>query len=745
MTVLSHDLDESYVDRNEDDQIRGRVGITESLLLEDNSSKVSRNLPFLLVLTCGGAGLQVIWSVIRSNGAPYLVSLGLSKSLTALVWLAAPLCGVVVQPIVGILSDRTRSRWGRRKPFIVGGTIGVIVSTLALAFLTSPLSGDAQGQGPRNLVILLAIALIYAMNISIQPIQAGLRTLIIENCPAHQQTQAAAWTSVLMDAGHAIAMRQPLAAIETVNATPMMSADLTVISKENSIAEDAIRYGTFASFLFSIVAFATNLLLPLLLGFSTKTGLTTKNPPARFGISQAWTCAHIFFALAMFATMMVTSQAAATFLVASVGLSWALTHWAPFAIIGNELANELAARQSFSTSTNGFSNEEMSTVDVQPGAIMGLHNVAISTPQIVAALACSAIFGLAKSLGSQDGTGWVLRSGGYLISAHLTSRILSFSDEFFASASNLINPANPIRRPGYFVESGAWYDGWETRRHNRSPPDWVVIRLGPAAGIVKGVEIDTAFFDGNHAESVEVWGTYETGEEADERVQEARYEAWRPVLGRRGCGAGRRQAWTVDDQGTREVTHVKLCMYPDGGIARIRLYGVAVPVWPMDRSEEVELSSALMGGRVVGFSDEHFGKAGNVLMPGRGADMGDGWETKRSRESGHSDWVVVKLGARGRVRSCMVDTMHFRGNFPQGVRIEGVDAEGEELVSGGDERWVEVVGVQGCEKDKEHVFADGLLKSVEGRAFTHMKMTIIPDGGVKRFRVFGIQAQERHL
>lgn len=257
---------------------------------------------------------------------------------------------------------------------------------------------------------------------------------------------------------------------------------------------------------------------------------------------------------------------------------------------------------------------------------------------------------------------------------------------------------------------------------------------------MKGVEVDTAFFNGNHAENVEVWGTYETGEGADGRVTEAGYEGWRTLLGRRGCGASRRQAWKTDGE-IQEVTHVKLCMFPDGGIARFRLYGVAVPVWPEDESEEVELSSALMGGRVVAFSDEHFGKAGNVLMPGRGLDMGDGWETKRSRESGHRDWLVVKLGARGSVRSCMVDTMHFRGNFPQRVRVEGLDAEGEEEVVGGDdERWAEVVGAQGCEKDKEHVFAGGLLKSVEGSTFTHMKMTIIPDGGVKRFRVFGTRA-----
>lgn len=222
--------------------------------------------------------------------------------------------------------------------------------------------------------------------------------------------------------GHALATRHSLLAIKTVDATPMISADLTAVSKDYSVTEEAIRYGTFASFLFSIVAFATNLLLPLALGVSTKPGPAAKKTAARFGISQAWTCAHIFFALAMFATMMVTSQVAATFLVASVGLSWALTHWAPFAMIGNELA----ARHSLSTGTDTFPDDEMSTftVEVQAGAIMGLHNVAISAPQIIAALAASAIFWLARSLGSQDGTGWVLRAGGCaaLCAAYLTSR-----------------------------------------------------------------------------------------------------------------------------------------------------------------------------------------------------------------------------------------------------------------------------------------------------------------------------------
>ena len=215
--------------------------------------------------------------------------------------------------------------------------------------------------------------------------------------------------------------------METDDAATRMSAGLTSMSSENNIAENAIRYGTFASFLFSVVAFVANLLLPLLLRVSTEAGLTAKKPPARFGIAQAWTCAHIFFALAMFATMMVNSQAAATFLVASVGLSWALTHWAPFAIIGNELGSELAARQSFDSSTHGTPPDDPmlnASMEVQAGAVLGLHNVAISAPQMIASLACSIIFALAKSWGSQDGTGWVLRAGGCaaLCAAYLTSR-----------------------------------------------------------------------------------------------------------------------------------------------------------------------------------------------------------------------------------------------------------------------------------------------------------------------------------
>ena len=231
-------------------------------------------------------------------------------------------------------------------------------------------------------------------------------------------------------------------------------------------------------------------------------------------------------------------------------------------------------------------------------------------------------------------------------------------------------------------------------------------------------------------------GCFEAGEGADEKVKGEGYEGWMEVLGRRECGPSQRHGWRVE--GGVEVTHVRLCMYPDGGIARFRLYGEAVPVWPESMEEEVELSAAAMGGVAVRCSDEHFGRKENLLLPGRGQDMGDGWETKRSRGKGHVDWVFIRLGARGKISKLVFDTRHFIGNFPQGVKVEGCDIqEGEEMPRPEDVKWVEVLGVEKVEPDVLFGFEGKRLKNTEGKTYSHIKMTMIPDGGVKRFRVFG--------
>ena len=182
-------------------------------------------------------------------------------------------------------------------------------------------------------------------------------------------------------------------------------------------------------------------------------------------------------------------------------------------------------------------------------------------------------------------------------------------------------------------------------------------------------------------------------------------------------------------------------MYPDGGIARFRLLGTVTPSFPDDPNAIVDLASVSNGGVVTSYSDSHFGIAPNLLLPGRGKDMGDGWETKRSRVKGHKDWVIVKLGAPGSVEEVIVDTAHFRGNYPVEVYVEGIDWRGKEGNPGSEKKgWEKLVVEQKVEADKEHAYPSTKLMGTEGSVYSHVKMTIVPDGGVKRLRVWGKRA-----
>ena len=319
--------------------------------------------------------------------------------------------------------------------------------------------------------------------------------------------------------------------------------------------------------------------------------------------------------------------------------------------------------------------------------------------------------------------------------------MIDISDEFFASASNLLNPRAPISKPGTFVATGAWYDGWETRRHNEAGYDYVIVRLGTAAGWIRGIEVDTAFFNGNHAPLVSVEAVFDTDADADadQRVKQmARVEeGWTTLLAKTGTGPSARHAWWVEEKFHQQAfTHVRLRMYPDGGIARFKVYGIAQPVWPNNPSLEIELSAAQMGGIAVACSDQHYGGIDNILLPGRGVDMGDGWETKRSRGPNHVDWVVVKLGAVGCVQRVVVDTMHFRGNFPQAVRVDGCSIDEGKVWSDAD--WTPLVTDRKMKADEEAEC--DLVDGAKGRKCSHVRLTIIPDGGVKRLRVFGVRA-----
>jgi allantoicase len=322
-----------------------------------------------------------------------------------------------------------------------------------------------------------------------------------------------------------------------------------------------------------------------------------------------------------------------------------------------------------------------------------------------------------------------------LINKALGSRILAFSDEWFAGAENLTTPTPPVRKPGVFTYAGAWYDGWETRRHNTEPFDWVVIRLGVASGRVKGVEIDTAFFNGNQAPEVGVQGCFISDDE-EEEVKRADFAGWETILPKQECGPSQRHGWLLNTPTEKAYTHVRLQMFPDGGIARFRLFGTVVPVLPQDVNEVFDLAACVNGGVAVSCSDQHFGTKDNLILPGRGVDMGDGWETARSRGV-HVDWTIIKLGVPGVIEKLVVDTAHFRGNFPQKVQVFAAPAQGESVPGADDASWVEILEPQKTGPDAEHEYAEKALKGTQGQVFGFVKLVIIPDGGVKRIRVFG--------
>ncbi|KAI8624052.1 hypothetical protein F5Y19DRAFT_468113 [Xylariaceae sp. FL1651] len=317
-----------------------------------------------------------------------------------------------------------------------------------------------------------------------------------------------------------------------------------------------------------------------------------------------------------------------------------------------------------------------------------------------------------------------------LISGALGGKVLGFSDEWFADAINLLTPTPPIRQPGKMVYTGAWYDGWETRRHNPALFDWVVIRLGVASGTVEGVEIDTAFFSGNHAPAISIEGCFNSN---DEEVLGWKGEkgGWEPILSIQECGPSQRFGWKLDNPTAKQYTHVRLNMYPDGGIARFRLFGHAVPVFPEDEEAIFDLAAAQNGAVAISCSDQHFGTKDNLILPGRGKDMGDGWETARSRTKGHIDWAIIRLGALALIQSFIIDTAFFRGNFPQAAKLDAIEWKDDGEPGADAQGWTEVLEPSKCGPDQEHAF----ICMIKDKPFTHVKLTIIPDGGVKRLRM----------
>jgi allantoicase len=302
----------------------------------------------------------------------------------------------------------------------------------------------------------------------------------------------------------------------------------------------------------------------------------------------------------------------------------------------------------------------------------------------------------------------------------LGSRVVAASDEFFGAKERLIDPAAPVFIPGKYDEHGKWMDGWESRRKRTPGHDWCIVRLG-VPGIIRGFEVDTSHFTGNFPPEISL----------DACRSDALHpqDGWSGILPVTRIGGNAAHFLPVDNE--RTWSHVRLNIYPDGGVARLRIYGeVRAARLPADAV--IDLFALEHGGRALAASDEHFGSMHNLNLPGRGIDMGDGWETARRRGPGN-DWVIVALGAPGKLERAEIDTAHFKGNYPDRVALDAAQLPDNDSALQADAPWQPLMAEARLGMDQQHFFDD--LEPLG--TVTHVRMSIYPDGGVSRLRLLG--------
>lgn len=315
-----------------------------------------------------------------------------------------------------------------------------------------------------------------------------------------------------------------------------------------------------------------------------------------------------------------------------------------------------------------------------------------------------------------------------LASADFGGTVLSCSDEWFAAANRMLQSSEPVFVVGKFDDHGKWMDGWETRRRRDGGHDHAVVKLG-LPGVIKGLDIDTSHFTGNFPPAATVQACYSSTEPNAST-------AWTEIVPATSLSSSSHHFIELADE--RPWTHCRLSIYPDGGVARFRVYGQPVCDWAAHDAQTLhEVSALASGGRIVAYNDAHFGVPFRLIMPGRGVNMGDGWETRRRREPG-IDWCIIELGHAAIIEKIEVDTAHFKGNYPDRISLQAAH------VSGGTDQsvitqamfWPMLLNEQKTEADKQHFYSGSHQIQTLG-AVTHVKLNMIPDGGISRLRIWG--------
>jgi allantoicase len=303
------------------------------------------------------------------------------------------------------------------------------------------------------------------------------------------------------------------------------------------------------------------------------------------------------------------------------------------------------------------------------------------------------------------------------------------NDEFFAEKENLLRAHAAQWKDHLYTDRGKWMDGWETRRRREPGHDWCVVRLG-LPGIIRGVVIDTAYFRGNYPESASLQAC-----SIDDPLDLAALDSahWTELLPRALLAGDSKNVFPIAIE--ERFTHVRLNIFPDGGVARLRVHGVVVPSWERLRQHggPIDLAALENGAIVETCSDMFFGSRNNLIKPGPSRSMADGWETRRRRGPGN-DWAIIRLCAAGTVDSLEIDTSHFKGNAPGRCVVEGVDlsslAPGEETLPAG---WRPMLS-SALQPHTVHRFGSEIRRV---GPVSHLRLSVFPDGGVARLRAWG--------
>ncbi len=311
-----------------------------------------------------------------------------------------------------------------------------------------------------------------------------------------------------------------------------------------------------------------------------------------------------------------------------------------------------------------------------------------------------------------------------LAQPRLGTRVIYKTDDFFASANRIISPSAPIFKEGVFDKHGKWMDGWESRRKRTPGHDYIILKLGKPGKISK-IDVDTTHFNGNQPAMVSIEGAYSNSNKTSQLK-------WRTILPKKKTKANSHHFYSVKNKNI--FSHIKFNIFPDGGVARLRLYGF-IAKSKKNKNKKINLASLLDGASVIACNNEHFGKAENILAPGKAKNMGDGWETRRRRNKGH-DWLILNSIDGRSIDKIEISTHHFKGNFPSYCTLQGafISKRNSNQIVNSSIKWKYLLKNTKLSPNKTHIFKNSLMKKEK---INHIKINIFPDGGISRFKIFG--------